>query len=120
MQDIGFLDRVRQTAAFYQLLAMSSWHLVHLNQICSADEHLQLSLLATQELQMQVNNQLTCSSDDAIGAVLVFACCAVSNLVQARYMRSSLLESNPRHRCFECTYTWIAANVGPSGRLTYT
>lgn len=79
MQDIGFLHGVRQTAAFCQLLAMSSWHLTHLNQIRSMNEHLQLSLSATQELQVQINDPLTCSSEDAIGAVLVFACSAVSN-----------------------------------------
>jgi hypothetical protein len=78
MQDIGFLNQVRHSVAFCQLLAMSSWHLAHLNQIRSTDEHLQFSLSATQALQKQVDDPLNCTSDDAIGAVLVFACSAVS------------------------------------------
>jgi hypothetical protein len=78
MQDIGFLNQVRHSVAFSQLLAMSSWHLAHLNQIRLRDEHLALSLSATQALQKQVDDPLNCASNDTIGAVLVFACCAVS------------------------------------------
>jgi len=77
MRNVGFLNRVRQTAAFRQLLAMSSWHLVHLNQSRPMNEHLEFSLAATQELQEQINDAVNCSTDDAIAAVLVFACCAV-------------------------------------------
>jgi len=77
MRNVGFLNRVRQTAAFHELLAMSSWHLAHLNQSRPFNEHLGFSLSATQELQSQINNPVHCSADDAIGAVLVFACCAV-------------------------------------------
>jgi len=79
MQKIGFVNLVRQTAAFCQLLAMSSWHLMHLNHSGSPKEHLRLSLSATQDLQKQINDPLQCGSDNTIGAVLVFACCAVSD-----------------------------------------
>ena len=79
MQNIGFVNLVRQTAAFCQLLAMSSWHLIHLNHSGSPKEHLRLSLSATQDLQKQINDPLQCGSDNTIGAVLVFACCAVSD-----------------------------------------
>lgn len=77
MQDIGFLNQVRYSVAFCQLLAMPSWHLAHLNQVRSINEHLEFSLSATQALQRQVDDPLSCTSDDAIGAVLVFACSAV-------------------------------------------
>ena len=77
MRNVGFLNRVRQSAAFRELLAMSSWHLAHLNQSRPLNEHLGFSLSATQELQGQINDPVHCSTDDAIGAVLVFACCAV-------------------------------------------
>jgi hypothetical protein len=69
---------------------------------------------------MQINDPLDCRSDNAIGAVLVFACCAVNNLIQTRYMRSSSLEFNSRQRGFQYTYAWTAADTGPSRRLTYT
>ncbi|ORY05156.1 hypothetical protein BCR34DRAFT_48449 [Clohesyomyces aquaticus] len=76
MQNVGFLTRVRQTAAFCQLLAMSSWHLEHLNERRSIHEHLKFSLSATKELQKQINDPLQCCSDEVVGAVLLFACCA--------------------------------------------
>jgi hypothetical protein len=88
MQNIGFLNRVRQTAAFCQLLAMSAWHLTHLNQSGSPNEYLWLSLSATQELQKQVIDPVQCGSDNAIGAVLVFVCCAV----RKRLVPGSLVE----------------------------
>jgi hypothetical protein len=78
MQEIGFLNQVKQSVAFCQLLAMSSWHLAHLNQIPSTDEHLKFSLSATQALQKAIDDPLNCTSDETIGAVLVFACYAVS------------------------------------------
>jgi hypothetical protein len=79
MRDIGFLNRARESAAFCQMLAMSSWHLSHLNSSRQREDHLGYSLVATQELQNQISNSQYCTTDDAIGAVLVFACCAVRN-----------------------------------------
>jgi hypothetical protein len=79
MRDVGFSNRVRHTSAFCQLLAMSSWHLAHLNQRHKMTEHLGYSLIATQELQKQVDDWKEGITDDAISAVLAFACCAVSD-----------------------------------------
>jgi hypothetical protein len=78
MQRIGFLTCVRATAAFAQLLAMSSWHLVHLNQCRPRHEYLSLSVLATQELQKQIDVPSICCKNETIAAVVLFLCCAVS------------------------------------------
>ena len=78
MRDIGFLNRVRQTAAFCQMLAMSSWLLDHLSQSHQTTDHLGYALVATRELQSQINDSRQSTTDDAVGAVLAFACCAVS------------------------------------------
>jgi hypothetical protein len=85
MRDVGFLNRARQTAAFCQILAMSSWHLEHVshNQRAGA-EHLAYSLVATRELQSQINDPNQRITDDAIIAVLVFVCCAVSGILKNR------------------------------------
>lgn len=77
MRDFGYLNLVRQTAAFCQMLAMSSWHLAHLNQHEQTTDHLQYSLVATQALQKQLIDPMQCITDDAVGAVLAFAICAV-------------------------------------------
>jgi hypothetical protein len=77
MRDIGFLNRVRQTSAFCQLLAMSSWHSTHMRQSDEMSEYLRYSLVATQELQKEINSSSQCSTEDAIAGVLAFACCAV-------------------------------------------
>jgi hypothetical protein len=77
MRDFGYLNRVRQSAAFCQLLAMSSWHLAHLNQHEQATDHLQYSLVATQALQKQLTDPTQCITDDAVGGVMTFAICAV-------------------------------------------
>jgi hypothetical protein len=77
MRNIGFLHRVRQTPAFLQLLAMSSWHIGHRSNAGSA-EHLAYSLAATQKLQAVINDQSQCLTDDAVAAVLLFVCAAVS------------------------------------------
>jgi hypothetical protein len=80
MRNIGFLNRARDTAAFNQLLAMSSWHLSHLTGNHQTTEHLRFSLLATQQLQNQINHFQESTTAHAISAVLAFVCCAVSNL----------------------------------------
>jgi len=78
MRDFGYLNWVRQTAAFCQMLAMSSWHQAHLmNQQERVTDHLQYSLVATQALQKQLIDPTYCFTDDAVGAVLAFAICAV-------------------------------------------
>jgi hypothetical protein len=79
MRNVGFLNRVRETAAFNQLLAMSSWHLSHLIGNHQATEHLGYSLVATQQLQNQINDLKHSTTDYAISAVLAFVCCAVSD-----------------------------------------
>jgi hypothetical protein len=78
MRDVGFLNRTQQTAAFYQLLAMSSWHIGHQTRSLQAAEHLSYSLAATQELQKQIDDPMQCLTNDAVAAVLVFVCSAVS------------------------------------------
>jgi hypothetical protein len=75
MRDVGFLNRVRQTAAFCQLLAMSSWHSMHMLENHSSREHLKYSLVATQELQ-KVISQEPSTSEDTIAGTLAFVCCA--------------------------------------------
>jgi hypothetical protein len=77
MRDIGFFNRIRPTAAFCQMLAISSWHLDHLNTSYVMNDHLTFSLKATQLLQEELGDPSKCMSDDSIGAVLAFACCAV-------------------------------------------
>lgn len=79
MRDVGFLTQVQQSAAFCELLAMSSWHIAHRRGTHKHQtEHLTYSLAATQELQAQINNSSLSTTDSAIAAVLAFACCAVS------------------------------------------
>ena len=77
MRDMGFFNRIRPTSAFCQMLAISSWHLDHLNTSYVVNDHLKYSLKATQLLQEELNNSDQRASDDAIGAVLAFTCCAV-------------------------------------------
>lgn len=77
MRDVGFLTRVRETAAFCQLLAMSSWHIEH-RSTSGAAEHLAYSLVATQQLQVEVNDPSRCLSDSTVAAVILFVCSAVS------------------------------------------
>jgi hypothetical protein len=77
MRDIGFFNRIRPTAAFCQMLAISSWHLDHLNTSYLVNDHLKYSLKATQLLQEELDDSNKRTSDDAIGAVLAFVCCAV-------------------------------------------
>jgi len=78
LRNVGFLNRIRETAAFCQLLAMSSWHLSHLVGNHRPVEHLGYSVAATQQLQCMVNNPRQRGMDDTIGAVIAFVCCAVS------------------------------------------
>jgi hypothetical protein len=81
MRYVGFLNQIRETAAFCQMLAMSSWHLAYsyLNKSQKRTDHMAYSLLATRELQRQINDPEQNTTDDAIAAVLVFACYAVSS-----------------------------------------
>lgn len=79
LRNVGFLNRIRETVAFCQLLAMSSWHMSHLVGNHQPAEHLGYSLVAMHQLQSMVNNPIQYVTDDAIGAVIVFVCCAVSS-----------------------------------------
>jgi hypothetical protein len=61
-------------------------------------EHLTYSLSATQELQAKINNPRDCTTDDAIAAVLAFACYAVSFAFRGRQAEDALAdfsESDP-------------------------
>jgi hypothetical protein len=71
MRNVGFLNRARHTAAFCQLLAMSSWHLERVFQNRHAGaEYLAYSLVATRQLQAQINDSSQRLTDDALTAVL--------------------------------------------------
>jgi hypothetical protein len=76
------LNRARQTAAFCQILAMPSWHLecVYRHQYVGA-EYLTYPLVTTRGLRCQIDDPSQRVTDDAINAVLVFVCCAVSSLL---------------------------------------
>lgn len=75
LHSVGFLTRVR-SIAFCQLLAMSSWHLAHLQQLRPKYEYLRHSITATQDLQRQIEDPLRGCTDNAICTVLLFVCCA--------------------------------------------
>jgi hypothetical protein len=79
MRNVGFLNQARETAAFNQLLAMSSWHMSHLTGNQETTEHLKYSLVATQKLQNQISDLNESTTDYGICAVLAFVCCAVSD-----------------------------------------
>lgn len=78
MRDFGFLNRIRDSAAFCQFLSTSSWHMSHLLGGEENPDHLQYSVIATKELQKQIGDRNQCTTIDAVIAVLGFACCAVS------------------------------------------
>ena len=79
LRDVGFLNRVRETFAFCQVMAMSSWHMSHLTKDLSMSEHVKYSLIATRWLQNQIKDPINSVTDDVITAVLAFVCCAVSH-----------------------------------------
>lgn len=81
MRDVGLFLRVRHTAAFCQLLAMSSWHLDHRAEVLSGTEHLGYSLAATRQLQEQIFDPTRALTGDVVAAVLVFVCAAVSAII---------------------------------------
>jgi hypothetical protein len=79
----GLVTRVRGTAAFFQLLAFSSWHLAILRNDSGQNVHsLQYAAKAGQELQKQICDPNTCTSVELIMAVLVFASSTVSHHIQ--------------------------------------
>lgn len=77
LRDVGFLNRIRQTAAFCQLLSMSSWHLAHLTNNTEMADHLNYSVHAVQELQKQIGATGISTTDDTLAAILAFAVSAV-------------------------------------------
>jgi hypothetical protein len=119
MRDVGFLNRIRQTPAFYQMLAMSSWHLAHLNQSQEMTDHFRYAIVATRELQKQINDSRQSTTDDAISAVLAFACCSVS---QATHLSSTnqtyLVDTLTRLGFVESAHGWLGTNVARTRRLS--
>jgi hypothetical protein len=77
MRDIGFLNLIRDTPAFLQLLSMSSWHLDHLNTSYEANDYLSYSFKSIKRLrnELAVSNQYP--TDAAIATLLVFVASSV-------------------------------------------
>ena len=82
MVNCGLVSRVRDTAAFFQLLAFSSWHLSLLRNDSQEVRSLQYAGRASRELQKQISDPITCTRVELIMAVLVFASSCVSYHVQ--------------------------------------
>src|ERR1700753_2570577 len=78
MRDCGLIHRVRDTAAFFQLLAFSSWHLAILRSDAQNMYSLQSGAKASRELQKQIGDPYACTTVELIMAVLVFASSSVS------------------------------------------
>jgi hypothetical protein len=93
MRDIGFFNRIRPTAAFCQMLAVSSWHLDHLNEPRVANDHLKYSLQATQKLQRELDDVHTSLTNNTFGAVLAFVCSAVIETINRNLGKFSELIS---------------------------
>jgi hypothetical protein len=91
MRDIGFFNRIRPTAAFCQMLAVSSWHLDHLNNSNVVNDHLKYSLQATQKLQRELDDVNTSLTNNTLGAVLAFVCSAVNAPINCTVDISSVL-----------------------------
>jgi len=77
MRDFGFLNRIRECPAFRQFISASSWNMSHLQHGEQNTNYLQYSVIATAELQKQINDPHTCTTIESIAAILGFACCAV-------------------------------------------
>ena len=73
----GLYNRVRDTAAFYQLLSFSSWHLAILRNDKKNVSALQYAARANRELQRQIGDPVMCDKVDLMMAVLVFASSSV-------------------------------------------
>ena len=99
MRDVGFLLRAQQTAAFCQLLAMSSWHLAQHQGAAGSGpvEHLAYSSSGLRDLQAQINDPEACLKDETITGVLVFICSAVSPCVCFTEGRTLLTAKNLIH-----------------------
>jgi hypothetical protein len=89
MLNCGLVSRVRGTAAFFQLLAFSSWHLAILRNDRRDIYSLQHAAKASQELQKQIRDPNTCTTVELIMAVLVFASSSVSYCVLSRYLSTN-------------------------------
>jgi len=77
MRDFGFLNRIRESPAFCQFISASSWQMSHLQHDEQNANYLQYSVIATAELQKQINDPHTYTTNETIAAILGFACCAV-------------------------------------------
>jgi hypothetical protein len=99
MQGCGLISRVRGTAAFFQLLAFSSWHLAVLRNDTQRLYSLQCIARASRKLQVQISDPVANKSVDLIMAVLVFASSSVSYVNNAQQSHANrLVESNARPR----------------------
>jgi hypothetical protein len=78
MRNCGLVNRVRGTAAFFQLLAFSSWHLAILRNDRNNVQSLQFATKASRELQKEICDPMNCTTVELIMAVLVFASSSVS------------------------------------------
>jgi hypothetical protein len=83
MRGCGLVNRIRGTAAFFQLLAFSSWHLAILRNEPQSFQSLQYAAKASQELQKEISDPVTCTTVELILAVLVFASSSVSYFCKA-------------------------------------
>jgi len=72
MRNCGLVNRVRDTAAFFQLLAFSAWHLAILRNEKQDVHSLYFAAKASEELQKQIRDPITCTTVESIMAVLVF------------------------------------------------
>jgi Fungal specific transcription factor domain len=78
MRNCGLVNRVRDTAAFFQLLSFSSWHLAILRNDGEEVSSLKYAGRASRELQKQICDPNMCTTVELILAILVFASSSVS------------------------------------------
>jgi hypothetical protein len=89
MRNCGLVIRLRETAAFFQLMAFSSWRISMLRRDSNMVGSLQLTARANQQLQQQIRSPAVANSLTLPIAVLVFASSSVSFAISVR--KSSLL-----------------------------
>ena len=79
MRNCGLVTRVRETAAFFQLLAFSSWHMSILREESQSFPSLQFAARANRELQKQICDPITSKSMELLMGVLIFASSSVNS-----------------------------------------
>lgn len=119
MRDFGFLNRIRNSTAFCQFLSTSSWHMAHLRGSDLRNDYLHYSMVATRELQKQINDPNQCTTIDAVLAVLGFAVCAVSWIYLNNVSVSNdPVESVERYDCCQSTYGRAETHTSRKRRLS--